>query len=64
MLDGRRLSPLAIRRFDRAEIFTLAADDDDAPASQIGGLLGSVLLGTPATEWGTGRECEVCQRLK
>src|SRR5262249_58602119 len=43
MADG--LSSLAIRRFDRAEIFALAADDDDAPASQIGGLLGIGALG-------------------
>jgi len=28
LLDGDGLSPLAIRRFDRAEIFAFAADDD------------------------------------
>jgi hypothetical protein len=33
LLDGRGLSALAIGRFDRAEIFAFAADDDDAPAS-------------------------------
>src|SRR6201989_589025 len=43
-LDGSGLSPLAIRRFNRAEIFAFAADDDDAPASQIGG--GGLLFGT------------------
>jgi len=31
---------MAIRRFDRAEILAFVADDDDAPASQIGGLSG------------------------
>jgi hypothetical protein len=40
LLDGDGLGPLAIRRFDRAEIFAFAAHDDDAPASQIGGLFG------------------------
>jgi len=33
LLDGRSLSPLfAIGRFNRAEIFALAADDEDAPS--------------------------------
>jgi len=31
LLDGDGLSPLAIRRFDRAEVFPFAADNDDAP---------------------------------
>jgi hypothetical protein len=43
LLDGRGLSALAIGRFDRAEIFAFAADDDDAPASKIGG--GGLLCG-------------------
>ena len=38
-------APLAIRRFDRAEIFTLAADDGDAPASQ-----GLLRIGTATGE--------------
>jgi hypothetical protein len=42
LLEGHSFGPLAIRRFDRAEIFAFAADDDDAPASQ--GLRGR---GTP-----------------
>jgi hypothetical protein len=37
MLDGRSLSPLAIGRFDRAEMFALGADEDDPPASELGG---------------------------
>jgi hypothetical protein len=38
LFDGYGLiSPLAIRRFHRAQIFALAADDDDAPASELGG---------------------------
>src|SRR5262249_13937561 len=28
---------LAIRRFDRTDMFALAADDDDAPAPKLGG---------------------------
>jgi hypothetical protein len=36
-LDGYRLSPLPIGRLDYAEIFALAADDDDAPAPQLSG---------------------------
>ena len=36
-LDGYNLGPLAIGRFNRAEIFAFAAHDDDAPALQIGG---------------------------
>jgi hypothetical protein len=36
--DGYSLSPLAIGEFNRAEIFAPAADDDDAPASEIRGL--------------------------
>jgi hypothetical protein len=44
LLDGHSLSPLAIWRFDRAEIFAATADDDDAPASQVGGLF---RIGTP-----------------
>jgi hypothetical protein len=40
LLDRHRFGPLAIGRFDRSEIFAPAADDDDAPASQIGGLFG------------------------
>jgi hypothetical protein len=39
LLDGYSLSSLTIRRFDRAEIFAATAHDEDAPASQIGGLL-------------------------
>jgi hypothetical protein len=34
-LNRHSFGPLAIRRFHRAEIFALAADDDDAPASQM-----------------------------
>jgi hypothetical protein len=44
LLDGDGLGPLAVRRFDRAEIFAATAHDDDAPASQVGGLFG---IGTP-----------------
>jgi hypothetical protein len=36
LLDGYGLGHLAIGRFDRSEIFAAAADDDNAPASQIG----------------------------
>jgi len=32
LLDGHSLGSLAIRRFDRADVFALAAHDDDAPA--------------------------------
>jgi len=32
LLDGNGLGSLAIRRFDRADMFALAAHDDDAPA--------------------------------
>ena len=52
VLDGYGFGPLAIRRFDRAEIFALAADEDDAPASQIGG--GGLLFGALHRR-GTGR---------
>src|SRR5262245_49196335 len=31
LLDGHRLSSLAIRRLDRADMFAFAAHDDDAP---------------------------------
>jgi hypothetical protein len=44
-LDGDGLSTLAIRRFDRAHIFALAADDDNAPASEIRVLFGTDTLG-------------------
>jgi hypothetical protein len=44
LLDGYGLSPLAIGRFDRAEIFATASHDGDASASQVGGLFG---IGTP-----------------
>ena len=38
LLDGYGVGALAIRlRFDRADMFALAAHDDDAPASQIAG---------------------------
>ena len=45
--DGYDLGSFAIGRFDRGEIFAAAADDDDAPASQIGGLFG---VGTPGLQ--------------
>jgi len=63
LLDGYSLSPLAIRRFDRAEVFAAAADDEDAPASESCGLL---RIGTPGhggkiigaeTECEAGRAC-------
>jgi hypothetical protein len=44
LLDGYGLGPLAIGGFNRAEVLALAADDDDAPASQIDALGG---IGTP-----------------
>jgi hypothetical protein len=37
LLDGCSLGSLAIGRFDRAEIFPLAAGDGDGPASELGG---------------------------
>jgi len=37
LLNGYGLSPLAVRRFDRADMFAFAAHDDDAPASELGG---------------------------
>ena len=40
LLEGYSLGPLAIRRFDRAEIRPCCARDDDAPASLIGRLSG------------------------
>ena len=44
VLDGRSLSPLfAIGRFNRAEIFALAADDEDAPASELNLFVGGGL---------------------
>ena len=36
-LDGYGLGPLAIGRFDRAEMFAPMAHDDDAPASELSG---------------------------
>src|SRR5262249_55430084 len=33
LLDGHGFSSLAVRRFDRADMFAFAAHDDDAPAS-------------------------------
>jgi len=36
LLDGHSLSSLAIRRFNRADMFAATAHDDDAPASQLG----------------------------
>src|SRR5262249_35606755 len=38
LLDGYGLGPLAIRRFDSADMFAFAAHDDDAPASELGRL--------------------------
>jgi hypothetical protein len=35
LLHGHSLSSFAIRRFDRAEIFAFAADDDDAASRDI-----------------------------
>jgi hypothetical protein len=46
LLDGDHRGPLAIGRFDRAAILALAADDDDAPAPEIGGPSGR---GTPGS---------------
>ena len=58
LLDGDGLSPLAIRRFNRAEIFALAADDDDAPASQVGGFFGIGTLGHTGKIMAAKREGE------
>jgi hypothetical protein len=58
LLDNYSLSPLAIGRLDRTEIFAAAAHDDDAPASQIGGLLG---IGTPGH---TGKDNDRGERAR
>jgi hypothetical protein len=47
--DGYDLGSFAIGRFDRGEIFAAAADDDDAPASQIGGLFWGWYAGVAAS---------------
>jgi hypothetical protein len=48
--DGYDFGSFAIGRFDRGEIFAAAADDDDAPASQIGGLFGLGRRGCSLTQ--------------
>src|SRR5262249_18488926 len=52
------LSPLAIRRFDRAYMLAFAAHDDDAPASR--GLLGMGTLGHAVKDNGRRVRRRVC----
>jgi len=54
LLDSYRFRPLAVRRFDRADMFAFAAHDDDTPATQIGGLLG---MGTPGHVANNNHRC-------
>jgi hypothetical protein len=48
-LNRQSLGSLAIGRFNRAEIFALAADDEDAPASELNLFVGGGL------DWGPGQ---------
>jgi hypothetical protein len=48
-LDGHGFGPLAVGRVDRAEIFALTADDDDAPASELNSFVGGAWIGARAS---------------
>ena len=62
LLDGHSFGPLAIGRLDRAQVFGLAADDDDAPASQ--GLSGIGRLGHGGKIMAAKREGESAQMAR